>query len=144
MHLHNYHHFPLNQCPGKHFLLVTGNQKYISAVYTPTTEVIRAHIYCENYKTMNTTTNIKECYGVGKKKLIRSEKTKPQTAMVITLWFWGLVMCTELYGDWSLQNQHFSGINDFLSLTAKLLKTLSLRYWWWFLVRRWHLKSLGG
>ena len=38
-------------------------------------------------------------------------------------------MCTELYGDnWSLHNQHFSGINDFLSLTAKLLKTLSLRY----------------
>ena len=39
----------------------------------------RAHLYCESYKTMNTT-NIKECYGVGKKKLIRSEKTKPQTA----------------------------------------------------------------
>ena len=37
-------------------------------------------------------------------------------------------MCAELYGDWSLQNQNFSGINDFLSLTAKLLKTLSLRY----------------
>ena len=30
-------------------------------------------------------------------------------------------MCTEHYGDWSLHNQHFSGINDFLSLTAKLL-----------------------
>ena len=34
-------------------------------------------------------------------------------------------MCSELYGDWSLHN-HFSGINDFLSLTAKLLKTLSV------------------
>ena len=53
-------------------------------------------------------------------------------------------MCTTHYGDWSLHNQHFSGIIDFLSLTAKLLKTLSLRYWWWFLVRRWYLKSLGG
>ena len=53
-------------------------------------------------------------------------------------------MCTEHYGDWSLHNHHFSGINDFLSLTAKLLKTLSLRYRWWFLVRRWCLKSLGG
>ena len=37
-------------------------------------------------------------------------------------------MCMELYGDWSLHNQHFSGINDFLSQTAKLLKTLSLSY----------------
>ena len=36
-------------------------------------------------------------------------------------------MCTEHYGDWSLHNQHFSGINDILSLTAKLLKPLSLR-----------------
>ena len=53
-------------------------------------------------------------------------------------------MCTEHYGDWSLHNHHFSGINDFLSVTAKLLKTLSLRYRWWFLVRRWCLKSLGG
>ena len=35
-----------------------------------------------------------------------------------------------IYGDWSLHNQHYSGINDFLSLTAKLLKTFSLRYWW--------------
>ena len=75
-----------------------------------------------------------------KKKLTRGEKTKPQTAMVITLWFWALVMCTELYGDWSLHNQHFSGINDFLSQTAKLLKTLCLRH----LVRKWYLKSLGG
>ena len=91
----------------------------------------RAHLYCESYKTMNTT-NIKECYCVAKKKLIRGEKTKPQTAMVITLWFWGFrsCMCTEQYGDWSLHNQRFSGINDFLSLTAKLLKTFSLRYWW--------------
>ena len=138
MHLHNYHHFLLNQGPRKHFLSVTGNQKYIT-VYTPTTEVTRAHLHCESYKTMNTT-NIKECYCVAKKKLTRGEKTKPQTAMVITFWFWGLVMCTELYGDWSLHNQRFPGINDFLSQTAKLLKTLSLRY----LVRRWYLKSLGG
>ena len=83
------------------------------------------------------TTNIKECYCIVKKKLIRGEKTKPQIAMVITLWFdvWSC-MCTEHYGDWSLpethkglkrDNQHFSGNNDFLSLTAKLLKTLSLR-----------------
>ena len=35
-------------------------------------------------------------------------------------------MCSELYGDWSPHNQHFSGIHDFLSLTAKLLKTRSL------------------
>ena len=43
-------------------------------------------VYCESYKTMNSR-NIKECYFVAKKKLIRGEKTKPQTAMVITLWF---------------------------------------------------------
>ena len=103
-------------------------------VYTPTTEVTKAHLYCESYKTMNSR-NIKECYCVAKKKLVRGEKTKPQKAMVITLWFWGLVICAELYGDWSPHNQDFLGINDFLSLTAKSLKTLSLRYWWWFLVR---------
>ena len=68
------------------------------------------------------TTNIKECHCVAKKKLTRGEKTKLQTAIVITFWF----VCTELYGDWSLHNQHFSGINDFLSQAAKLLKTLSL------------------
>ena len=34
----------------------------------------------------------------------------------------------------------FQVFNDFLSQTAKLLKTLSLRY----LVRRWYLKCLGG
>ena len=31
-------------------------------------------------------------------------------------------MCTELYGDWSLHNQYFSGINDFLSLTEKIIE----------------------
>ena len=55
-------------------------------VYTPTTEVTRAHLYSENYKTMNIP-NIKECYCVAKKKLITGEKSKPQTAMIITLWF---------------------------------------------------------
>ena len=107
----------------------------------------RAHLYCESYKTMNTT-NIKECYCVAKKKLIRGEKTKPQRAMVITLWFWGFrsCMCTEQYGDWSLHNQRFSGINDFLSLTAKLLKTFSLRYWWFtqYCIKLLFMEAHGG
>ena len=40
-------------------------------------------------------------------------------------------MCPGLHGDWSLHKQHprkFSGVHDFLSLTAELLKTRSLRY----------------
>ena len=51
--------------------------------------------------------------------------------------FWWLVITQSTFIN------VITGINDFLSLTAKLLKTLSLRYWWWFLVRRWYLKSLG-
>ena len=46
--------------------------------------------YCETHKTMNT----RNIYGMllccKKKKPIGHEKTKPQTAMVISLWFSGL------------------------------------------------------
>ena len=40
-------------------------------------------------------------------------------------------MCTELYGDWSLHNQHFSGINEFSESDSKIIEnslSLSLRY----------------
>ena len=62
-----------------------------------------------------------ECYCVARKKPIRREKTKPQTATVISLWFWGLLACPELYFDWALDNQHswnISGVHGFLSFTV--------------------------
>ena len=59
---------------------------------------------------------------------MRREKTKPQTATIISLWFWGLLTCPELYCDWPVHNQHswnFSGVHFFWSLTvSKSRKTL--------------------
>ena len=63
-----------------------------------------------------------ECYCVARNKPIRGEITKPQTATVISLWFWSLLAYPELYCDWSVHNQHswnFSGVHCFLSLTVK-------------------------
>ena len=62
-----------------------------------------------------------ECYCVARNKPIRREITKPQTATVISLWFWSLLACPELYCDWPVHNQHswkFSGVHSFLSLTV--------------------------
>ena len=64
-----------------------------------------------------------ECYCVARNKPIRHEKTKPQTAAVISLWFWCLLVYPELYWDWPVRNQHswnFSGVHGFLSLTVKV------------------------
>ena len=61
---------------------------------------------------------ILSCY---EEKPIRREKTKPQTATVISLWCWDLLSCSELYCDWSLHNEHswkISGVHGFLSLTV--------------------------
>ena len=58
---------------------------------------------------------------------IRHVITKPQTATVISLWFWGLFTCAELYGGWPVHNQHswnFSGVHSFLSLTVTTTYTL--------------------
>ena len=62
-----------------------------------------------------------ECYCVVRNKPIRHEITKLRTAAVISLWFWGLLACPELYCDWPVHNQHsqnFSGVHGFLSLTV--------------------------
>ena len=72
-------------------------------------------------KKLWTTEIFMEGYCVVRKKPIRYEKTKPQTAKVISLWFWGLLACPELYCVWSLQNQqswNFSRLHGFLSLTG--------------------------
>ena len=69
-----------------------------------------------------------KCYCVARNKPIRCEITKPQTATVIILWFWGLLACAELYCDWPIHNQHsrnFSGVHSFLSLTV----TSGRSYW---------------
>ena len=56
-----------------------------------------------------------ERYCVAKRKPKRREKPKPQTAIVVSLWFSGLLACPELHCDWSLPNQHSI---PFLSLTV--------------------------
>ena len=58
-----------------------------------------------------------ECYCDARNKPMRCEITKPQTASVISLWFWGLLAYPELYCDWPEHNQHsrkFSGVHGFL------------------------------
>ena len=45
-----------------------------------------------------------ECYCVARNKPIGREITKPQTATVISLWFWGLLACRKLYCDWQVHN----------------------------------------
>ena len=52
-----------------------------------------------------------ECYCVGRRKPIRHGKTKLQTAMVISFWFWGLLACPKLYCDWSLDTINFPSEN---------------------------------
>ena len=76
--------------------------------------------YCETHGTVNTR-NISECYCVARNRPIRCEITKPQTATVINLWFWGFLAYPELYCNWPVHNQHsrnFSGVHGFLSLTV--------------------------
>ena len=66
-----------------------------------------------------------ECYCVERSKPIRRQITKPQTATVISLWFWGLLAYPELYCDWPVHNQHswkFSFVHVFLSLTVNALE----------------------
>ena len=77
--------------------------------------------YCETHKTVNT----RKIYGmltcVARNNPIRHEITKPQTAKVISLWFWGLLVYPELYCDWPVHNQqswNFSGVHGFLSFTV--------------------------
>ena len=68
-----------------------------------------------------TTEIFMECYCVARNNPIRHEITKPQTAKVISLWFWGLLVYPELYCDWPVHNQHswnFSGVHGFLSFTV--------------------------
>lgn len=68
-----------------------------------------------------------ECYCVTKKKPIRCEKSKPQTAMVISLWFWCLFACPGPCCDWSLHNQqswNISGVHGFLSKAVNCFKTI--------------------
>ena len=71
-----------------------------------------------------------ECYCVARNKPIRREITKPQTATVISLWFWGLLAYPELYCDWPVHDQHswsFSVVHGFLSWTVAVFCHLHLR-----------------
>ena len=70
------------------------------------TKIMVGKVYCETQKTVNTRNINGMLLCVARKKPIRREKTKPQTATVISLWFSGLLACPELYFDWALDNQH--------------------------------------
>ena len=68
--------------------------------------LLRKGTYCGTHKTVNTRDIYMECYCGARNKPIRREITKPQTAMVINFWFWGLLAYPELYCDWPVHNQH--------------------------------------
>ena len=55
-----------------------------------------------------------ECYCVARNKPMRSKRTKPQTATVISLWFEGLLAYPELYCDSTfLKNFRCSWFSEF-------------------------------
>ena len=57
-----------------------------------------------------------ECYCVARNKPMRSKRTKPQTATVISLWFEGLLAYPELYCDSTfLKNFKCSRFSEFVS-----------------------------
>ena len=77
--------------------------------------------YLETHKTVNT--DQKYLWNVIVLQEINQlcEITKRQTAMVISLWFWGLLAYPKLYCDWPVHNQHswnFSGVQGLMSLTV--------------------------
>ena len=81
-----------------------------------------------------------ECNCVVRKQPIRHEKTKLQTATVISLRFWGLLVSPEHYCDWSPHNQHswnvscVHGFSEFHSncMPAKIPpKIILVRAPWW-------------
>ena len=62
---------------------------------------------------------------------LRHEVTKPQTATVISLWFWGLLAYPERYSDWPVHNQHswkISVVHGFLSFSAKVHVVMYCQY----------------
>ena len=63
--------------------------------------VLQVTFYCETHKTPEI---FMECFCVAKRKPVRHEKPKPQTARIVSLWFCGLLTCLELHCDWSLHN----------------------------------------
>ena len=78
-----------------------------------------------------TTEIFMKCYCVARNYPITREITKPQTATVISLWFWILLAHRELYCNWPVDNQHswnFSGVHGFLSLTLNLNVITKFRY----------------
>ena len=87
--------------------------------------------YLETHKTVNT--DQKYLWNVIVLKEINQlrEITKLQTAMVISLWFWGLLAYPKLYCDWPVHNQHswnFSGVQGFMSLTSSWLASSGLGF----------------
>ena len=104
-----------NQLPSKEINLSwTTGQGFFQALAIVTK-------YCESHKTVNTRNIYGMSYCVARNKPLRSEISKPPTATVISLWFWGFLVYPELYCDWPVHNQHswnFSGVHSFLSLTV--------------------------
>ena len=67
-----------------------------------------------------------ERYCVARNKPMRSKRTKPQTATVISLWFEGLLAYPELYCDSTfLKNFRCSRFSEFVSNAVIFLSILS-------------------
>ena len=62
-----------------------------------TSSLLTKWAYCETLNTRNNSRML----SCSKKKPIRYKKLKPQTAIAISLWFWGLLTSPEFYCDWS-------------------------------------------
>ena len=67
-------------------------------------------------------------YCVARRKLIRRAKTILQTKMVISLWFYSLLACPEIFycdsqGHYTIKipEIYFSGVYGFVSLTVKII-----------------------
>lgn len=65
-----------------------------------------------------------EWYYVAKKKSIRNERTKLQTAMEISLWFLSFFACPELYNLWLVNtltnlSESNQGVHGFFFLLAQ-------------------------
>ena len=62
---------------------------------------------------------------------LRREITKPQTATVISLWFWSLLAYPERYSDWPVHDQHswkISVVHSFLSFSVKVHVIMYCQY----------------
>ena len=78
-----------------------------------------------------------ERYCVARNEPIRREITKPKTATVISLWFWGLLGYPEFHCNWPVHNQRswnifrFSRFSEFDSKLPRICSLSHCSLWVW-------------